>query len=115
MQKRDAYIEDQTKYIEEKIVEDVLIKKGEIVYYAVIMPTINTFEVIELKVHTVAEDYFTGVEERTKRTYLFYYSQIGKNIFSNRMNALQIVKDAESEAKKNDKVVDCSEKYYEEY
>lgn len=86
------------------------LKKSDIVYYARIFPMLGIYEVEELKVRTVKEDYFVTVEKRTKRSYLFGYDVIGEDVFIERKDALAKVKLAE----KNKKPI-STETYYEEY
>jgi hypothetical protein len=87
-----------------------MLKKGQIVYYARIMPTVGIYEVLELKLRTVTGEYFVGTEKREKHAYLFGYSTLGKYIFEDRQDALKVVKEAE----KNKKEIN-EEKYYEEF
>ena len=89
---------------------DKEIKKSNIVYYARMMPNVGLYEVIDLKIRTVADDFFVGIENRTKHAYMFKISDINKTVFFNRKDAVDVVKAAE---KKGKKVSD--EKYYEEY
>ena len=83
--------------------------KGQVLYYARIMPTVGLYEILELKIRTVEDDYFVGTEKNTKRAYLFGYSTIGKYVFKDRKQALDLVKEAE----KNKKEIN-NEVYYEE-
>ena len=76
------------------------IKKKDIIYYAQMMPSIPQFEVIELKVRTVSDTWFSTTENKTKHTYLFCYKDIGGNIFFDRKECLMIVKQAEKEYRK---------------
>lgn len=87
-----------------------MLLKGQVVYYARIMPTVDVYEVLELKIRTVEDDYFVGTEKRSKHAYLFGNSAIDKYIFKDRKMALDLVKEAE----KNKKAV-SEETYYEEY
>ena len=64
----------------------------------------------ELKIRTITDTYFVGIEKYTKKAFLFPYSSIGKTVFINRKDALKIVKEAE----KNREEVSI-ETYYEEY
>ena len=82
---------------------------GQIVYYARIMPTVGLYEVEELKIRTVTDEYFVGTEKNTKHAYLFGHSTIGKYVFKDRKLALNLVKESE----KNKKEV-SEETYYEE-
>lgn len=87
-----------------------MLKKKDIAYYAKIIPNCGIYEVCELKIRTVEDGWFVGIEKRDKHTYLLYNSEIGKTVFMDRQDALDKVKDAE----KNKKTV-SNETYYEEY
>ena len=86
------------------------IKKGDVVYYARIMPKLGIFDVYDLKIRTVKDTYFVGVDKRDKRSYLFSYSSIDDIIFLNRKDAVNKTISAEENAPKTD-----MEMYYEEY
>ena len=86
------------------------LKRKDIVYYARIIPNTGIYEVCELIIRTVADDYFAGMDKRDKRTYLFGYNAIDNTVFVDRKDALNNVKIAES----NKKDI-SSETYYEEY
>lgn len=86
------------------------IKRSDFVYYARILPTVGLYEVIDLKVRTVADDFLVGIENRTKHAYLLYIKDIGRIVFFDRKEALKVVKEAEKIGKKI-----SDEKYYEEY
>ena len=86
------------------------LKRKDIVYYARIIPNTGIYEVCELFVRTVTDDYFVGIDKRDKHAYLFGYNAIGNTVFVNRKDALNKVKIAES----NKKDI-SSETYYEEY
>ena len=83
---------------------------GQIVYYARIIPTVGMYEILELKLRTVTDEYFVGTEKREKHAYLFGYSTLGRCIFKDRQEALKVVKEAE----KNKKAIN-EEVFYEEY
>ena len=85
-------------------------KIGDIVYYARIMPTLGIYDVCELKIRTITDTYFVGMDKRDKRAYLFSYNAVGKCIFSNRKDAVEKVIAAEENSPKVSK-----ETYYEEY
>ena len=85
-------------------------KIGDIVYYARIMPTLGIYDVCELKIRTVADTYFVGMDKRDKRAYLFSYNAVGKCIFSNRKDAVEKAIVTEENSTKVSK-----ETYYEEY
>ena len=44
--------------------------KGDKVYYARIMPNLGLYEVCELKIRTVEDDYYVGLENKTS-TFIF--------------------------------------------
>lgn len=69
--------------------------KLDILYYA----RLATFDVCELVIRTVADDYFVGLDKRDKRAYLFSYSDLGKIVFENRQDALDVVLAAEERSK----------------
>jgi hypothetical protein len=87
------------------------LKKKDIVYYARIMPSSGIYDVLELKVRTVEEDWFVGIEKRDKQAFLFADTDIDKIIFVDRNKALNLVKTAEANKKEtiNDEI------FYEEY
>lgn len=87
-----------------------MLKKKDIAYYAKIIPNCEIYEVCELKIRTVEDGWFVGIEKRDKHTYLLNNSEIGKTVFMDRQDALDKVKAAE----KNKKTV-SKETYYEEY
>lgn len=68
------------------------------------------FEVCELIIRTVEDDYFVGSDKRDRHAYLLHYTDLDKIVFQDRKTALQKVKDAE----KNKSTVK-HETYYEEY
>ena len=70
-------------------------KVGDIVYYARIMPNVGLYDVYELKIRTVEDDWFAGVEKSEKHVYLFHNCDIGKVIFNERHDALEVVTMAE--------------------
>ena len=85
-------------------------KIGDIVYYARIIPTLGIYDVCELKIRTVTDTYFVGMDKRDKRAYLFSYNTVGKCIFSNRKDAVEKAIAAEESSPKVSK-----ETFYEEY
>lgn len=88
--------------------EDV--HKKNILYYARAIPQTGIFEVCELIIRTIEEDYFVGSDKRDRHAYLFSYSDLDKTVFKDRKTALHKVKEAE----KNRSTVK-HKTYYEEY
>lgn len=74
---------------------DQQLKKGDTVYYARIFPSVNIYEVYELKLRTVTDDYCVGIEKHSRQSFLFPNSAIGKTVFQERGVALDMVKAAE--------------------
>ena len=87
------------------------LKKKDIVYYARIIPSSGIYDVYELIVRTVEDDWFVGLEKRDKQAFLFSSSDFNKTVFKNRNKALEVVKFAES----NKKELAKNEVFYEEY
>ena len=85
--------------------------KGDIVYYARIMPNLGIFDVYDVKIRTIADTWFSGVEKRDKKVFLFPYSAINKYVFLYRKDAVDVATNAEE----NNKKVISTETYYEEY
>lgn len=86
------------------------LKKKDIVYYARIIPSVGIYEVCELKIRTVEDNYFVGIDKHDKHAYLLTNDTIDKTVFKDRKKTLNVVLAAE----KNKKVI-SSETYYEEY
>ena len=89
---------------------DEIYKIGNTIYYARIMPTLGIYDVCELKIRTITDTYFVGMDKRDKRAYLFSYNAVGKCIFSNRKDAVEKAIATEENSPKVSK-----ERYYEEY
>lgn len=87
--------------------------KKDVVYYTRIMPTIGTYDVCDLIIRTVTNEYFVGIDKYDKHAYLFPYSAINNTIYLNRLEALEKVTEEENN-KKNSQDTD-EEYYYEEY
>ena len=87
-----------------------MLKKKDVVYYTKIIPSCGIYDVYELRIRTVEDDWFVGIEKRDEHAHLFNNSDIGKTIFIDRNEALNVVRKAE----KNKKNI-CEETYYEEY
>ena len=87
------------------------LNKNDVVYYARIIPSSGIYDIIELKIRTVEDNWFVGLDKRDKHAYLFQNDAINQTIFIDRKKALKKVKDAESNKKE-----DISEEtFYEEY
>lgn len=87
------------------------LKRKDIVYYSRIIPTSGIYDVYELIIRTVEDDWFVGIEKRDKHAYIFNDADINKVVFKNRNDALKKVLAAEE----NKKETTSDETYYEEY
>ena len=65
------------------------LNEGQVVYWARCVPNCEVFDVIEVKVKNLREDYFTATDTdpRYPRSYIFYYKDVGKVIFEDRIEA----------------------------
>lgn len=88
----------------------IKLKKKDIVYYAKIMPSVGIYDLCELKIRTVEDDYFVGLDKHDKHAYLFSNDSLDRTVFKDRETALKLIKEAE---KNKTKV--SNESYYEEY
>lgn len=86
------------------------IKKGDIVYYARILPPVGIYEVCELMIRSLYDDCFVGVDKRDKHSYSFSYNRLNDIVFSDRKVCLQKVIEAEKNAPQV-----SDEREYEEY
>lgn len=75
------------------------INKNDILFYARVLPKVDIYEILELKVRTVMEGFFVGTDKNSKQAFLFEYDDLNKIIFKERKDALKVVKDAEKDKK----------------
>lgn len=68
------------------------IHKGDIVFYTRIIIKNHIYEVCELKIRTVEDEWFVGVDKRDKHAYLLKNSELNKTVFNKRQDALDLVK-----------------------
>ena len=74
--------------------------KGSVVYYARLIPKNHIYEVCELKIRTVEDTWFVGVDKRDKHAYLLNITDVNQTVFVKRQDALALAKVAQ---KKDDK------------
>ena len=82
---------------------------GDVLYYAQILPRVGVYNLCDIKVCTLYDTYFAGIDTGDKRRYVFNYSEINQTIFENRLEALETIKEAEE-----NKPIVSDEIYYEE-
>ena len=75
-------------------------KRKDVVYYARIQKPLGVYEVLELIVRVVENGWFSAMDKRDKRVYLFADKDLNKTIFADRKEALNIVKEAEKYKRK---------------
>lgn len=57
-------------------------RSGDIVYLARAIPACGIYEVLELKIVTVADNYMIGADIETRTSYPFSKSDINKRVFT---------------------------------
>ena len=75
-------------------------KRKDILYYARIQPSLGVYEVLELLVRVVETGWFSAMDKRDKRVYLFADKDLNKTVFADRKEALTLVKGAEKHKRK---------------
>lgn len=70
--------------------------KCSVVYYARLIPKNHVYEVCELKIRTVEETWFVGVDKRDKHAYLLNTTDINQTVFEKRQDALSLVKEMQN-------------------
>lgn len=75
------------------------IRKGDVWYLARIIPQNSIYEVCELKIRTIMEDYIVGIDKHDKHAYLINNLEIPRLLFKNRKDALDTVLLAEKDEK----------------
>ena len=67
-------------------------EKGDVVFLCDVVPNCNTYEVIELIIRTVGDDYAVGVDDKTKQAHLFKYDMLDQYVFTTRPDAVEALK-----------------------
>ena len=86
-------------------------KRKDIVYYARIQPILGVYDVLELMVRIVENDWFSGMDKRDKRVYLFADKDLNKTVFVDRKEALTLVKEAEKHKRKMTFTINDNDEY----
>lgn len=74
--------------------------KGSVFYYARLIPKNHIYEVCELKIRTVEDTWFVGVDKRDKHAYLLNITDINQTVFEKRQDALALAKAAQKKDEK---------------
>lgn len=74
--------------------------KGSVVYYARLIPKNHIYEVCELKIRTVEDTWFAGVDKRDKHAYLLNITDVNQTVFEKRQDALALAKVAQKKDEK---------------
>lgn len=51
------------------------------VYFARILPKVGIYDLCELTIRTVMDNYFVGIDKRDKQAHIFGYDRIGVDVF----------------------------------
>ena len=79
-----------------------MLNKGDLIYYTKIFSKRGIYELYELRIRTLTDKYFVGTDERTKQAHLFGLDSVGKCIFTDREEALSLIREFESQHTKEE-------------
>ena len=65
---------------------------GQTVYYARLCSKAGIKDVLQLRVQSVSENYFTAVNEDSKESYPFFVQQLHNDVFYEESTARQVLK-----------------------
>ena len=91
-----------------------VLNKGDIVYYARIIPSTGIYDLCELKIRTIYPDSFVGVDKHTKQALVCDLSDCDIKVFERRNDALKVIQEAEKNKKEFTKEVEINEEEYQE-
>lgn len=57
------------------------INKRNTVYYTRVFPETGTYDLCDLVIRTVMDNWFCGVDKKDKRAYLLGFNEIDENVF----------------------------------
>ena len=89
-------IKSESEISEELSKEIENISIGSYVYWARILKPLGVYDVLDLRVRTVEDDYIVAVDGKTKQSHMFSKKNIGKVVFTSRGMALDKVREAET-------------------
>lgn len=73
---------------------------GQTVFWSRIHHNTGIYEVCELKVRTVYENSFVGVDKDSRQAHIISYDECDISVFDDRATAVAVVKEAEKRRKK---------------
>lgn len=79
----------------ERIMQIEELKRGDNIYFARILESIGVYDLCELKIRMVCDNWFSGFDKRDKRVYLFNENDINQKVFKNRNQALNKIREME--------------------
>lgn len=82
---------------------------GDKVYW--VRETLSGYDLIGLKIRTIKDTYFVGVENDTKLAFPFSYKDIYRTIFYKRDEGLRVAKELEKHSNKKKYTEICYEEY----
>lgn len=65
---------------------------GDTCYYCSVVPSCGIYEIEELKIRTVGDGYYVGVNDKTKQASLFNEDMIDVYVFNHRIDALEALR-----------------------
>lgn len=68
--------------------------KGDTYYFSRILKGIS-YDVLDIKIRTVEDTWFCGIDKRDKQAFLFNNSALGVTVFEDRLEAVNACKVAE--------------------
>ena len=64
-------------------------EKGDQVCFCSVVPSCGIYEILDLTIRTVSDDYYVGTDEKTKQAHLFKEDMIDKYVFRHRSDAVE--------------------------
>lgn len=77
-----------------------VIKKGEKIYYVRALQKVDIYELYELNIRTVKENWFAAYEDKSKQVFLFSNKDIGNIVFTIRKDALEKLNEMKKKRRK---------------
>ena len=75
---------------------------GDKMYYCLVVPNCNIYEVLPIVIRTVQDNWAVGVDVHTKQAYLFGYNMIGSYVFKTQYEAQEAILQFRAKEEKDD-------------